>query len=61
MEDFHLRIIEEQKELQIKIEALENFEIENIEVEQKILLKNQIIAMSRYNEILILRLALLKK
>ena len=61
MEDFHARIIEEQKELQIKIEALENFEIKIVNLEQNILLKNQLIAMRSYNEALILRLALLKK
>jgi hypothetical protein len=61
MEDFHARIIEEQKELQIKIDALENSEIKIENLEQNILLKNQLIAMRSYNEALILRLALLKK
>ena len=61
MENFHARIIEEQKELQIKIDALENSEIKIENLEQNILLKNQLIAMRSYNEALILRLALLKK
>jgi len=61
MENFYARIIEEQKELQIKIDALENSEIKIENLEQNILLKNQLIAMRSYNEALILRLALLKK
>jgi len=47
--------------LQIKIDTLENSEIKIENLEQNILLKNQLIAMRSYNEVLILRLALLKK
>jgi len=66
MSDFITRLEQEQQELQIKIDALESFMNDNdafvqVGVGQNILLKNQVSAMRSYNEILIVRLALLKK
>jgi hypothetical protein len=65
MSDFITRLEQEQKELQIKIDALESFindkdKFVKIGVVQNILLKNQLSIMISYNEILIVRLALLK-
>ena len=66
MSDFLTRLEQEQRELQIKIDALESFinnndDFEKVGVEQNILLKNQLSVMRSYNEILIVRLGLLKK
>ena len=65
MSDFITRLEQEQQELQIKIDALHSFINDNdnfvkVGAGQNILLKNQVIAMHSYNEILIVRLALLK-
>lgn len=65
MSDFITRLEQEQKELQIKIDALESFINDNddfvkVGVAQNILLENQLSIMISYNEILIVRLALLK-
>jgi len=66
MSDFLTRLEQEQKELQIKIDALDNFindedKFVKVGLEQRILLKNQLKVMQDYNEILIVRLGLLKK
>ena len=66
MSDFLTRLEQEQRELQIKIDALESFinnndDFAKVGVEQNILLKNQLSVMRLYNEILITRLGLLKK
>ena len=66
MSDFITRLEQEQQELQIKIDALESFMNDNdafvqVGVGQNILLKNQVSAMRSYNEILIVRLSLLRK
>ena len=64
-ENYLTKITREQQELQIKIDALESFindkdKFVKIGVEQNILLKNQLSKMISYNEILIIRLALIK-
>lgn len=66
MSDFLTRLEEEQRELQIKIDALESFINNNdnfakIGVKQNIVLKNQLSVMRSHNENLIIRLGLLKK
>lgn len=66
MSDFIKRVEQEQQELQIKIDALESFVNDEdtfvkIGLEQKILLKNQLNHMRSYNEILIVRLGLIRK
>ena len=61
MEAFKVRLINEQFELQEKINTLNGFinseSFGNIDIFQQNLLKEQIIAMATYNDILIKRLA----
>jgi len=61
MEAFKVRLINEQFELQEKINKLKEFtnseNFTNIDIFQQNLLKEQIIAMDTYNDILIKRLA----
>lgn len=61
MEAFKVRLINEQFELQEKINKLKEFtnsgNFTNIDIFQQNLLKEQIIAMDTYNGILIKRLA----
>ena len=61
MEGFKVRLINEQFELQEKINKLKEFtnseNFTNIDIFQQNLLKEQIIAMDTYNDILIKRLA----
>ena len=63
MEAFKVRLINEQFELQEKINTLNGFinseSFENIDIFQQNLLKEQIVAMESYNNILIKRLAAL--
>ena len=61
MEAFKVRLINEQFELQEKINKLKEFtnseNFTNIDIFQQNLLKEQIIAMDTYNDILVKRLA----
>jgi hypothetical protein len=63
MEAFKVRLINEQFELQEKINTLNGFinseSFGNIDIFQQNLLKEQIVAMESYNNILIKRLAAL--
>ena len=63
MDAFKVRLINEQFELQEKINKLNGFinseSFENIDIFQQNLLKEQIVAMESYNNILIKRLAAL--
>ena len=63
MEAFKVRLINEQFELQEKINTLNGFinseSLGNIDIFQQNLLKEQIVAMESYNNILIKRLAAL--
>ena len=63
MEAFKVRLINEQFELQEKINKLNGFinseSLGNIDIFQQNLLKEQIVAMESYNNILIKRLAAL--
>ena len=63
MESFKVRLINEQFELQEKINKLNGFinseSLGNIDIFQQNLLKEQIVAMESYNNILIKRLAAL--
>ena len=63
MEAFKVRLINEQFELQEKINTLKGFinleNFKNIDIFQQNLLKEQIIAMDTYNDILIKRLSAL--
>jgi len=59
-ETYLTRLIDEQTELQIKIDKLESFinsdSFLDTLVSDKILLRNQLVVMKQYNEILIIRL-----
>ena len=63
MDSFKVRLINEQFELQEKINTLNGFinseSFGNIDIFQQNLLKEQIVAMESYNNILIKRLAAL--
>ena len=63
MEAFKVRLINEQFELQEKINTLKGFinseNFTNVDIFQQNLLKEQIIAMGTYNDILIKRLSAL--
>ena len=63
MEAFKVRLINEQFELQEKINTLKGFinseKFTNVDIFQQNLLKEQIIAMDTYNDILIKRLSAL--
>lgn len=66
MSNFKIRLEQEQKELQIKIDALQSFINDNddfikVGVAQNILLKHQLNVMRSYNEILTVRLVLIGK
>ena len=63
MNDFLTRLVDEQLELQSKLEKLSDFissgKISNVELDQQRLLKMQVSAMVLYNEILKDRISLL--
>ena len=63
MDNFLTRLVDEQLELQSKLEKLSDFissgKISNVELDQQRLLKMQVSAMVLYNEILKDRISLL--
>jgi len=63
MDNFLTRLVDEQLELQSKLDKLSSFissgKISNVELDQQRLLKMQVSAMALYNEILKDRISLL--